>query len=120
MSCFLFVNFCVIHPRHDKLTVVYLLFSKFNLSQMLEFDDAWKLMTTRIIPILSGIVPDEKPFTSFFSCFYIFPHDTNTSILISLTNLSLLSPFSNKWGSLLLIFEILDEPPIMYGSAICN
>ena len=59
-------------------------------------------MTTRIFPVLSGIVPDEKPFTSFLSCL----------------------SFSNNWGSLLLIsgkilsqgflsstFGILDEPP---------
>ena len=31
---------------------------------MLEFDDSWKLVTTRIP---SGIVPYEKPFTSFLS-----------------------------------------------------
>ena len=67
MLHFFFVIFPVIHPRHDKLTVVYLLFSKFNLSQMLKFDDSWELMTTGIFPILSGIIPDEKPFASFLS-----------------------------------------------------
>ena len=75
MLHFLFVNFPVIHPRHDKLTVVYLLFSKFNSSQMLEFDASWKLMTTRILPILLGIIPDEEPFSSpfFFFLFHYHP-----------------------------------------------
>ena len=43
MSHLLFVNFPVVCLQHDKLTVVYLLFSKFNSSQMLEFDvvEAW-------------------------------------------------------------------------------
>ena len=102
---FLFVNFPVIHPRHDKPTVVCLLFSKFNSFQMLEFDDSWKLMTTRNFPILSGIVPDEKPFTSFLSffCSSIVPDKSNTSILISLTNLLSCLSFSNNWESLLLI-----------------
>ena len=103
MSHFLFVNSPVFHPRYDKLTVVYLLFSKFNSSQMLEFDDSWKLMTTRIFPILSGIIPDEKPFTSFlsFSCFTIILDNSNTSILIPLTNPYMSLSFSNNWGSLL-------------------
>ena len=65
MSHFFFVNSLVICPRCDKLTVVNLLFSKFNSSQMLEYDDSWKLMTTRIFLILSGIIPDEKPFATF-------------------------------------------------------
>ena len=110
MLHFLFVNFPVIHPRHDKLTVIYLLFSKFNLSQMLEFDNSWKLMTTRIFHILSGIVPDKKPFTSFlsFSCFNIIPNESNTSILIPLTNPYMSLSFSNNWGSLLLNFNIPD------------
>ena len=43
-------------------SALHLLFSKFNSSQTLEFDDSWKLITTRI---LSGIIPDEKPFISF-------------------------------------------------------
>ena len=109
MSCLLFVNFPVIHPRCDKLTVVYQLFSKFNSSQMLEFDDFCKLMTTRIFPILSGIVPDEKPFTSFlsFSCFNIIQDNSDTSVVISLTNPYMSLSFSNNWGSLLLNFDIL-------------
>ena len=126
MLHFLFVNFPVICPRCDILIVVYILFSKFNSTQMLEFDDSWKLMTTRIFPVLSGIVPEEKPFTSFLSffCFSIVPNDSNTSILISLTNLLSCLSFSNNWGSLLLIsgkivsqgflsftFGIPDEPP---------
>ena len=126
MLHFLFVSFPVIRPRCDKPTVVYLLFSKFNSSQMLEFDDSWKLMTTRIFPILSGIIPDEIPFTIFLSffCFSIIPDDSNTSILISLTNLLSCLSFYNNWGSLLLIsgkilsqgflsstFGIPDEPP---------
>ena len=92
MSCFPFVNFPAIH---DTLTVVCLLLSKFNSSQTLEFDYSWKLMTTRILLVLSGTIPDEKPFTSFLSffCFSIAPGDSNTSILISLTNLSLVSLF---------------------------
>ena len=75
-------------PRHDKLTVVYHLLSKFNSFQMLEFDDSWKL---NIIRIVSGIVPDEKPFSNFLSsfCFSIAPGYSNTSILIPLTSLSL-------------------------------
>ena len=94
MSCFPFENFPAIR---DTLTVVCLLFSKFNSSQMLEFDDSWKLMTTRILLVLSGIVPDKKPFTSFLSlsCFNIVSDDSNTSILISLFLLFLLS---NYWG----------------------
>ena len=110
MLHFFFVNSLVIHPRLHKLTVVYLLFSKFNLSQMLEYDDSWKLMTTRIFPILSGIVPDEKPFTSFlyFFCFTIIPDNSNTSIVIPLTNPYMSLSFSNNWGSLLLNFNILD------------
>ena len=113
MSHFLFENFPVICPRCDKLTVVYLLFSKFNSSQMLEFDDSWKLMTTWILPILSGIIPDEEPFTSFlsFSCFTIILHDSNTSILIPLTNPYMSLSFSNNWGSLCFIFEIPEKPP---------
>ena len=93
---------------------ISLLFSKFNSSQMLEFDDSWKLITTRI---LSGIIPDEKPFISFLSffCFRITPGNSNTSILIPLTSLS----FPNNWGSLL-IFEIPDEPHVMYSSAMCS
>ena len=86
---FLLENFPVIHPRHDKLIVVYLLFSKFNSSQIPEFDNSWKLMTTRIFFLTSlGIVPDEKPFTSFlsFSCFTIVPDNSNTSILIPLAS----------------------------------
>ena len=71
MSHFFFVNSLVICSRHDKLTVVYLLFSKFNSFQMPEFDDSWKLITTRILPILSGIVPDKKPFPNFLS-FFLF------------------------------------------------
>ena len=94
MSHFLFLLcgfFCFlpfIHPRHDKLTMVYLLFSKFNSSQMLEFDHSWKLITTRI---LSGIIPNEKPFTNFLSsfCFSIALGNSNTSVLIPLTSLSL-------------------------------
>ena len=70
MLHFLFLNFPVIHLRYDKLAVVYLLFSKFNPSQTLEFDDSWKPMTSRILPILSGIIPDEEPFTSPF---FLFP-----------------------------------------------
>ena len=97
MSCFPFVNFSGIH---DTPTVVCLLFSKFNSSQRLDFDDSWKLMTTRILFVLSGIVPDEKPFTSFLSffCFSITPGDSNTSILICLTNLSLLPLFFQQLG----------------------
>ena len=49
---FLLEDFPVICPRHDKLTVVHLLFSKFNSSQMPEFDNSWKLMTTRIFFLL--------------------------------------------------------------------
>ena len=115
MSHFLFVNFPVIHLRHDKVTVVYLLFSKFNSSQMLEFDDSWKLMTTRILLILSGIIPDEEPFTSFlsFSCFTIIPDESNTSILISLANPYMSLSFSNNWGSLL-NFNILDVCPVKF------
>ena len=68
--------------------------SKFNSSQMLEFDDSWKLITTRI---LSGIIPDEKPFTNFLSsfCFSIAPGNSNTLILIPVTSLS---TFSNNLG----------------------
>ena len=95
---FLFVNFLVICPRHDKLTVVYLLFSKFHSSQMLEFDDSWKIMTPRILPILSGIVPDKEPFSSFLSssCFTIVLDDSNTSILVPLTNPYMSFSFSNN------------------------
>ena len=38
-------TFLFIHPRHNKFTVVYLLLSKFNLFQMLEFDTSWELAT---------------------------------------------------------------------------
>ena len=116
MSHFLFVNFPVICPRHDKLTVVYLLFSKFNSSQMLKFDDSWKLMTTRILPILSGIIPDEEPFTSFpsFFCFTIILNNSNTSILVPLTNPYMSLSFSNNWGSLLLNFNIPDACPVKF------
>ena len=79
MLHFFFVNFPVIHPRCDKLAVVYLLFSKFNSSQTLEFDDSWKLMTTRILPILSGIVPDEEPFTSPF---FLFPVSLSSQMTV--------------------------------------
>ena len=128
MSHFLFVNFPVIHPRCDKLTVVYVLFSKFNSSQMLEFDDSWKLITTRI-------VPEEKPFTSFLSffCFSIIPNNSNTSILISLTNLLSSLSFSNSWDlsflslakfyfrdCFLLILESQMSPHVMYSSAMCS
>ena len=64
------------------------------LNLMIHF--SWKLMSTRIFPILSGIIPDKKPFTSFLSlsCFSIIPDNSVTSILISLTNpLSCLSFF---------------------------
>ena len=120
MLHFLFVNLPVIHPRCDKLTVVYLLFSKFNSSQTLESDDSWKLMTTRILPILSGIIPDKEPFTSpfSFSCFTIILDDSNTSILIPLTNTYMSLSFSNNWGSLSVLF--LRSPMslhVMYGSA---
>ena len=106
MLCFLFL-LCgfscflpFICPRHDKLTVIYLLSSKFNSSQTLEFDDSWKLIATRI---LSGIVPDEKPFTNFLSSFgfSIAPGNSNTSILIPLTFFSY-----QLWD--LLIFYIPD------------
>ena len=119
MSHFLFVNFPVIHPRCDKLTVVYLLFLKFNSSQMLEFDDSCKLMTTRILHILSSIVPYEEPFTSpfSFSCFTIIPDDSNTSILIPLTNPCMSLSFSNNWGSLsVLLLRSQMSPHVMYGS----
>ena len=143
MLCFLSVILPVNHPRCVKLTIVYLLFSNFNLSKMLEFDDSWKLMTTRIFPILLGIVPDEKPFTNFLSlsCFSIITDDSSTSIPISLTNPHMSLSFSNNWGSLLLNFEIPDtclvrkifnlrdsfllileswmSSHVMYGSARC-
>ena len=84
MSHFLFVNFPVIRPRHDKLTVIYLLFSKFNLSQTLEFDNSWKLMTTRNFPYSFRYCPRQKnlllPFFLFF-CFTIIPDNSNISIL---------------------------------------
>ena len=137
MLHFLFVSFPVIHPRCDKLTWVYLLFSKLNLSQMLEFDNSWRLMTTRIFPILSGIVPDEKHFTGFLSLsgFSIIPDDSNTSILISLTNplfclspfltigdLSFLSPmkYFNLRDSFFLILESWMGLHVMYSSAMCS
>ena len=103
-SCFL----PFIHSRCDKLTLVYLLFSKFNLSQMLEFDDFWKLITTRV---LSGIIPDEKPFTNFLSsfCFSIAPGNSNTSILIPLTSLF---PFLTIGGSLLSCFWYTGPCPV--------
>ena len=106
MSHFLFVNFPVICPRCDKLTVIYLLFSKFNLSQMLEFDNSWKLMTTRILPYSFRYCPRQKPFNSFlsFSCLNIIPDDSNTSILIPLTNPNMSLSFSNNWGSLFVLF----------------
>ena len=63
---------------------------------MFEFNDSWKLITTRI---LSGIVPDEKPFTNFLSS--VLPQ----VIVTLLTSLSL---FSTIVGSLLLIFDIPD------------
>ena len=135
MSHFLFVSFPVMCPRLDKLTVVYLLFSKFNSSQMLECDDSWKLMTTRIFPILSGIIPDKKPFTSFlsFPCFTIIPDESITSILVSLTNLlsflsfltigdlsflSLVKVYLRD--SFLLLLESQMSPHVMYGSAMCS
>ena len=93
-----------------------LLFSKFNLSQMLEFDDSWKLITARI---LSGIIPDEKPFINFLSffCFSIAPGDSNTSILIPLTNLSLFLTI----GDLSFLFlRPWMSPHVMYGSAMCS
>ena len=67
MSNFPFVNF----------PAICLLFSKFNSSQTLEFDDSWKLITTRI---LSGIIPGKKKFISFLSfiCFRIAQGDSNT------------------------------------------
>ena len=116
MLHFFFVKSLAICPRLDKLTVVYLLFSKFNSSQMLEYDDYWKLMTTRIFSILSGIVPDEKLLTSFlsFSSFTIIGDDSNTSILIPLTNPCMSFSFSYKWGSLLLNFNIPDACPIKF------
>ena len=57
------------------------------LNLMIHFSQ--KLMSTRIFPILSGIVPDEKPFSSFLSlsCFSIIPDNSITSILVSLINL---------------------------------
>ena len=92
-----FSRFLPFYPsRHDKLTVVYLLFSKFNSSQILEFDDSWKLIITMI---LSGIIPDKKPFTNFLSS--VLPQ----AVVTLLTSLSL---FSTIVGSLLCIFDILD------------
>ena len=95
-------------------------------------------LTTRIFPILSGIIPDEKPrtnlpscfyiipddlksLTSFlsFSCFNIIPDDSYTSILISLTNLSLLSPFFLTIGDLSLFLKSQMSSHVMYGSAGC-
>ena len=112
MSCFLLCGFSCflpfIHPRCDKLTVVYLFFSKFNSSQMLEFDDSWELITTRI---LSGIIPDEKHFTNFLSsfCFSIAPGNSNTSILITLTSLSLFSYQLEDLSFLFLISQTLSS-----------
>ena len=116
MSHFFFVNSLVIHPRCDKLIVVYLLFSKFNSSSTPEFDVSWMLMITSIFPILSVIVPDEKPFTSFlsFSYFTIIPDNSNTSILIPLINPYMSLSFSNNWGSLLLNFNIPDACPVKF------
>ena len=36
---------------------------------------SWKLTATKIFPILSGIVPDIKPFCNFPYCFCIIPDD---------------------------------------------
>ena len=74
-----------------------------HLNLMIHFSQ--KLMSTRIFPILSGIIPDEKPFSSFLSlsCFSIIPDNNITSILVSLINLLSYLSFSNNWGSLLLI-----------------
>ena len=58
-----FTLICCIFPFVNFPTIC-LLFSKFNSSQTLEFDNSWKLITTRI---LSGIIPDEKPFINFLS-----------------------------------------------------
>ena len=68
-------------------------------------------MTTRIFFLTPlGIIPKEKPFTSFLSffCFTIVPDDRNTSILIPLANPYMSLPFSNNWGFLLLNVNIPD------------
>ena len=64
----IFLLIPVTHPRHDKLTALYLLLSKSNLSQMLEFDDSWKLVTTSLLQVLSQI---KNLFLTFFSFFLV-------------------------------------------------
>ena len=79
MLHFFFVDFPAIHPRHDKLTVIYLLFSKFNSSQMLEFDNSWKLMTTRIFPYSFRYRPRQK---NLLLAFFLFPVSLSSQMTV--------------------------------------
>ena len=113
---FLLVNFPVIHPRCDKLTVVYLLFSNSTCSRCLNLMIPGSLMTTRILPYFFRYFPRQKPFTSFLSffCFTIIPDNSNTSILIFLANHYMSLSFSNNWEYL------FTRPPILSYNSICK
>ena len=82
--------------------VIILILSNFNLSQMLEFDDFWKLVATSLLQVLSHM---KNLFPIFFPFFWCLEGSSFFQLWLSDSPVEIFS-----WD-LCLNFEIPDEPP---------
>ena len=108
---FSFWTFLFICPRCNKFTVIYLLLSKFNLSQMLEFDDFWELVTALFLKVSSLQIGG--------FCYLLNFLISETSSLLFLTYQWSSRIF--QLGSLSILFlRSWMSPNVMYSSAGCE
>ena len=93
--------------------VIILMLSNFNLSQMLEFDEFWKLVATSLLQVLSKTKKTFPQFSFPFSGAWRILPSSNYGLPIVQWK------FSVRISFFVLILRSWMSPHVMYGSAGC-